>query len=63
MKGKAQSASKRGSVENYVTKLFVGWNTALRACRVYHSKVLFCNATFCEVSKFNANFHNTLIFN
>jgi len=32
MKSKAQSVSKRGSVENYVTKRVAGWNTALRAC-------------------------------
>jgi hypothetical protein len=30
---KAQFASKRGSVENYVTKSVAAWNTALPACR------------------------------
>jgi len=33
MKNKAQFASKRGSVDYYVTKRVAGWNTVLRACR------------------------------
>jgi len=53
MKSKAQSASKRGSVDNYVTKRVAGWNTALRACRFYYSKVRFCKFTLGEDLKIN----------
>ena len=33
MRSKAQFESRRGSVDNYVTKRLWGWNAAHRACR------------------------------
>ena len=33
MRSKAQFASRRGSVDNYVTKRVAGWNASHRACR------------------------------